>query len=196
MVDATASYDIKALQAENDRLRSQVRALTIRAERAEELAEHDALTKVLNRRGLVSFMSRTIAYHRRRRVLTGLIYLDLDAFKAINDELGHAAGDEALKAVARYLQSNVREFDAVGRIGGDEFGVVLLNVDAEQAKAKAASLMAGLAKEPFEYQGRQISLHGSIGVSTLDEHKGPEEWLAAADAAMWVHKRAGRSSKT
>jgi diguanylate cyclase (GGDEF)-like protein len=192
VLEGTASSDIKVMQAEIERLRSQVHILTYRAERAEALAERDALTKVLNRRGLINFISRTMAYHRRSPVLAALIYLDLDAFKPINDELGHAAGDEALKVVASFLQNNVREFDAVGRIGGDEFAVVLLNVDKSEARSKAASLMESLAAEPFEVEGRQISLRGSFGVSALDGHKGPEEWLAESDAAMWLHKRAGR----
>lgn len=182
----------EALVDEVNRLRAQVRALTERAERAEALADHDVLTPVLNRRGFMAMVSRIMAYCRRHQVPAALIYLDLDGFKRINDDLGHAAGDAALIGVAERLLASVRESDAVGRLGGDEFAVLLVNAGFEEGQAKARQLAHLLETHPFAWNGRSAPLRGSFGVSVLDDQADPELWLAQADAAMWLRKKEGR----
>ena len=177
------------LAAEVARLRAEVAALTARAEAAEAAAEHDVLTPVLNRRGFVAAMSRTMAYCTRYKVPAVLLYLDLDGFKAVNDRLGHAAGDAALVRVAELLLENVRATDAVGRLGGDEFAVLLLNADMDAGREKAAGLKAALDEAEFRWEGEPASLGGSFGVRAFTGQTDVETWLAEADAAMWVRKR-------
>ena len=177
------------LNAEIARLRAEVEALRRRAEAAEAAADHDVLTPALNRRGFIAAMQRTIAYCRRHDVPAVLLYLDLDGFKSVNDQLGHAAGDAALVQVAGLLVANVRESDAVGRLGGDEFALLMLNAGLDEGQAKARRLAETLGETGFQWNGRQAALGGSFGVRAWDGHADPEVWLAEADAAMWVRKK-------
>lgn len=186
----TAAGADEELQAEIARLRAEVAALTERAQRAESLADHDVLTPVLNRRGFMTVLSRNLAYCRRHGVEAALLYLDLDGFKEINDGLGHAAGDAALIAVAELLLANVRESDAVGRMGGDEFTVVLMNAGAEEGREKARRLSQALNSEGFVWEGERRSLDGSFGVRAYADQADAEAWLSEADAAMWLRKKA------
>ncbi|MCO8017631.1 GGDEF domain-containing protein [Brevundimonas diminuta] len=178
------------LQAEIARLRAEVAALTERAERAEALADHDVLTPALNRRGFMTVLARNLAYCRRHGVEAALLYLDLDGFKGVNDGLGHAAGDAALIAVAELLLANVRESDAVGRMGGDEFTVVLINAGAEEGREKARRLSEALNRDGFVWEGQRLPLGGSFGVRAFAGQADAEAWLAEADAAMWLRKKA------
>jgi len=177
------------LQAEIARLRAEVAALTERAERAEALADHDVLTPALNRRGFMTVLARNLAYCRRHGVEAALLYLDLDGFKGVNDGLGHAAGDAALIAVAELLLANVRESDAVGRMGGDEFTVVLMNAGAEEGREKARRLSEALNRDGFVWEGQRLPLGGSFGVRAFAGQADAEAWLAEADAAMWLRKK-------
>ncbi|RZJ77498.1 MAG: GGDEF domain-containing protein, partial [Brevundimonas sp.] len=136
-----------ALLAEIERLRGEVETLRARAEAAEAAADHDVLTPALNRRGFVAVMTRTMAYCDRYKAPASLLYLDLDGFKAVNDGLGHAAGDAALVHVARLLLDNVRAADAVGRLGGDEFALLLQNAGPDEGREKARRLTEALKAE-------------------------------------------------
>lgn len=178
-------------QAEIARLRAEIVELTARAERAEALADHDALTPALNRRGFMRVLARNLAYCRRHGVQAALLYLDMDGFKGVNDRWGHAAGDAALIAVAEHLLANVRESDAIGRLGGDEFAVLLMNAGAEAGSEKARRLSAVLAAEGFLWKDERVPLGGSFGVRAYADQADAETWLAEADAAMWLRKRAG-----
>lgn len=177
------------LHAEIERLRAEVEALTLRAERAEALADHDVLTRALNRRGFMAALTRNMAYCRRHQVEAVLLYLDMDGFKAVNDGLGHAAGDEALIRVADLLLENVRESDAVGRLGGDEFALLLLHAGPEEGREKARRLAATLEADGFQWQGERVALGGSFGVRAYAGQTDPEVWLSEADAAMWLRKK-------
>ncbi len=175
--------------AEIARLRAEVEALRQRAEAAEAAADHDVLTPLLNRRGFVGAVARAMAYCARFKVPAVLLYLDLDGFKGVNDALGHAAGDAALVRVAELLVENVRATDAVGRLGGDEFGLLLLNAGLEEGREKAAGLKLALENAGFTYDGKATPLGGSFGVRAYAGQADVETWLAEADAAMWVRKR-------
>lgn len=177
-----------ALRAEIERLKAQVAALTERAEKAEALADHDALTPTLNRRGFMNVLVRQMAYCRRHQQAAALLYIDMDGFKPINDRLGHAAGDAALLAVANLLNSHTRLSDAVGRLGGDEFVVLLMNSGIEDARKKAAAILGMMQAQGFEWEGETISLSASIGVRALGSQADADVWLAEADAAMWLRK--------
>ncbi|ADL00642.1 GGDEF domain-containing protein [Brevundimonas subvibrioides] len=181
--------EIARLRAEVEALRAQTIDLARRAEAAEAAADHDVLTPVLNRRGFVAALQRAMAYCTRYKVPAVLLYLDLDGFKGVNDSLGHAAGDAALVRVAELLLENVRATDAVGRLGGDEFGLLLLNAGIDEGREKAAGLKAALAQADFRYEGQPAPLGGSFGVRAFTGQADVETWLAEADAAMWVRKR-------
>ncbi len=182
----TAEMD---LYAEIERLRAEVAALTARAETAEALADHDVLTRALNRRGFMTVLNRSMAFCRRHDVQAVLLYLDLDGFKGVNDRLGHAAGDAALVRVADLLLENVRESDAVGRLGGDEFALLLLHAGVEEGRDKARRLAETLEADGFQWQGERAALGGSFGVRPYAGQTDPEVWLSEADAAMWLRKK-------
>ncbi len=187
VAEPTAGID---LHAEIERLRAEVAALTVRAETAEALADHDVLTRALNRRGFMTVLNRSMAYCRRHEVEAALLYLDMDGFKGVNDGLGHAAGDAALMAVADLLLANVRESDAVGRLGGDEFALLLMNAGADEGREKAKRLASALETEGFVWEGATVALGGSFGVRAYAGQTDPEAWLSEADAAMWLRKKA------
>lgn len=175
--------------AEIERLRAEIEVLRRRAEAAEAAADHDVLTPALNRRGFISAMKSAMAFCHRHEVPAVLLYLDLDGFKGVNDALGHAAGDAALVHVAEMMRANLRESDAVGRLGGDEFGLLMLNAGLDQGREKAQRLAETLKTSPFEWEGCSAGLGGSFGVRAFAGHTDPEIWLAEADAAMWVRKK-------
>lgn len=181
--------DARALRAEVERLRAEVAALTARAEAAEALADHDPLVPVLNRRAFMRELQRVIGASRRYGTTASLLYLDLDGFKSVNDIYGHAAGDAALKWIGELLTAHLRDSDWLGRLGGDEFGVLMLYADEASAKAKAAALTDLIAAGGFTWQGAPVRLGGSFGVRALSDQADGEQWLAEADAAMFVRKR-------
>jgi diguanylate cyclase (GGDEF)-like protein len=178
---------IAALMLEIDTLREEVRRLKARLEQAETAADEDPLTGVRNRRGFLRELKRSAALAGRHDLALSLAYFDLDDLKSLNDTRGHAAGDAALTYVAQRLSANVRESDAVGRIGGDEFAVLLLNADAEAAAAKAQSLAFAIESEPVGAEGSRLRL--SWGVRQIDPGQNLEPQIAAADAAMFEMKR-------
>lgn len=181
------------LNAEIARLRAEVEALRLRAEAAEAAADYDVLTPALNRRGFIAAVNRTMAYCQRYAAPAVLLYLDLDGFKGVNDRLGHAAGDAALVRVAELMLANLRESDAVGRLGGDEFGLLMLNAGVEEGRDKALRLATALETDGFIWQGERAQLGGSFGVRAYAGQPDAETWLAEADAAMWVRKKGSRS---
>jgi diguanylate cyclase (GGDEF)-like protein len=177
---------IEALIGELDGLKREVGALRARLTEAEGLADRDALTPLLNRRAFVRELARARTFAQRYGSPASLVYFDLDGFKALNDRLGHAAGDAALQAVADRLAANVRESDVVGRMGGDEFAVVLVQADRATAEAKAAALAAAI-EDPA------IGLRASYGVREIAADIDPETLIADADAAMFAAKRVRRA---
>jgi len=183
---------IDSLIRENADLRAEIKRLSERIELAEQTASQDVLTPTLNRRAFVHEMTRAMADCRRYGEQASLIFLDMDGFKAINDTYGHAAGDAALIYVAETLKSNIREGDSVGRIGGDEFAVLLRHADADIARAKAQKLAAELEIGTFEHGGLYLKTGGSFGIRAYEGHHNAEEWLAEADAAMFLVKKSAR----
>ena len=178
------------LLTEIEELRSEVARLKAHLAEAEDLADQDALTPLFNRRAFVRELSRNLSFVQRYGQPASLVYFDLDGFKTVNDRFGHAVGDEALKAVAERLLSQVRESDVVGRIGGDEFAVILSQADETAARAKAAQLKTAVEAEPVQ-AGRWLTpVHLTFGVAQLDPDRTAEEMMAEADAAMFATKRA------
>jgi diguanylate cyclase (GGDEF)-like protein len=180
---------IQTLLTELDDLRGEVGRLKSRLSEAEGLADRDALTPLLNRRAFVRELGRVRTFAQRYGAPASLVYFDLDGFKAINDRYGHAAGDAALKAVADRLIANVRDSDVIGRMGGDEFAIVLVQADHATAQAKAASLAQAIEREPLRFGEWTAPVHLSYGVVEITPDTDPETLIASADTAMFAAKR-------
>ena len=158
-------------------------------------ANHDALTELPNRYLLHDRLSHAIARAQRNGMRIAVLFLDLDQFKTVNDSLGHAAGDELLKAVAARLQDCVREEDSVARLGGDEFVIVLEHLRAEQTAVAVARKILGALEPPFLLQGHELFVSGSIGVSLFPKDgRDRETLLRNADTAMYRAKEQGRNA--
>jgi diguanylate cyclase (GGDEF)-like protein len=190
-VDLTAPVQaaLTTLLGEIDELREEVGRLKARLIEAEGLADEDVLTPLLNRRAFVRELRRVLAFIQRYGGPASLVYFDLDGLKAVNDRFGHGAGDVALQTVARRLSDNVRESDIVGRLGGDEFGVILVHADQETALAKAATLAAIVEAEPVACGEWLMPIKISYGVGQILPDATAEQVLAEADAAMYARKR-------
>tara|TARA_R110000868_G_scaffold101630_3_gene279706 strand:- start:3177 stop:3923 length:747 start_codon:yes stop_codon:yes gene_type:complete len=174
--------EVDQMRRETERLRGRVREL-------ESLADHDVLLPVLNRRAFLREVSRALALAERHNAPSALVYLDLNGFKAINDNYGHAAGDAALHHVAAQLTAHVRETDAVGRLGGDEFGVVLTLTGPAGADSKARELVEMLETVPFIHDGREMYIGAAWGAYPLEAGRDAESAMAEADAAMYARKQ-------
>ncbi len=183
---------IENLKAENARLKAQLEAQGKALSDAQALADSDVLTPTLNRRAFLREMQRAMADCRRYGEHACLIYLDMDGFKGINDAYGHAAGDAALIYVAETLIGSVREGDSVGRIGGDEFAILLRRADINSSRIKALKLEAELALGTFEHKGLFLKTGGSFGVRAFAAQPSAEVWLSEADAAMFLVKKSAR----
>lgn len=183
------SAAVQNLLSEIDELRGEVGRLKSRLAEVENLADRDALTPLLNRRALLRELGRIRTFAQRYGSPASLVYFDLDDLKGVNDRLGHAAGDAALKAVAERLLAHVRESDIVGRMGGDEFAVILAQADRATAEAKAAALARAIEAEPLKFGDWSAPLHISWGVREITQDADPEALVAEADAAMYARKR-------
>jgi diguanylate cyclase (GGDEF)-like protein/PAS domain S-box-containing protein len=157
-----------------------------REHRLRQWASRDGLTGVWNRAWLLEELERLLQAGRRRDERPGsLLFVDLDGFKTVNDTLGHAAGDELLRAVARALEESVRYTDAVARLGGDEFAVLLAGTEAAQAERVAEKIAAAIE----DVWPRGLRGGASVGVAGLERGCGtPAEVLASADRAMYADK--------
>jgi diguanylate cyclase (GGDEF)-like protein len=165
-----------------------------REDRIRFLSEHDTLTGLPNRALLQDRVGQAIAQARRTGGHIALMFIDLDAFKPINDTLGHHIGDHLLQEVARRLVSSVRESDTVSRQGGDEFLVMLPDIDStEDVERVAEKLMAGLA-EACSVGGHVLQVSASIGISLYpDDGADLDALVRAADTAMYHSKACGRA---
>lgn len=158
------------------------------------LAYYDVLTGLPNRTLLRDRIGQMIAAAHRDEQRFALLFLDLDRFKYINDSMGHSVGDRLLQSVAQRLQNCVREGDTVSRIGGDEFIVLLREVDEEGVRVVADKLLKTLAT-PFDLQGQVISTFGSVGIALYPDHATDIDVLMKnADAAMYRAKEDGRNN--
>lgn len=166
----------------------------------QRLAFEDPLTGASNRRALGDHASRYLALAGRRGTLVGLVYLDLTGFKAINDRYGHAAGDAVLVEAARRLEAGARESDVVSRVGGDEFVVLLPDVDDQEAVVTAARRIRGeLERAPVELEDGQaaVTVRAEAGIAVYPEHGSClEDLVRAADQAMYRAKERNGHSRT
>ena len=165
------------------------------AARIQHLAHHDSLTELPNRVLFQERLRQALAQAKRSKWILGLMFLDLDKFKDINDTLGHHVGDLLLKAVAKRLCRCVRETDTVARLGGDEFAVILTNLDgAEGASRVAESIISSIA-DPFGLDDHEVLTSTSIGITLYpSDATDADQLLKNADLAMFRSKAEGRNN--
>jgi len=155
-----------------------------------DLATHDPLTQVLNARSFEQRLTQELERNRRYRHPMALLYLDLDDFKAVNDSHGHQTGDAVLRLVADAIRGAVRQADAVGRMGGDEFAVLMPETDAALADAVAQRLASSIGTV-FDGSPQVTASIGLVSCTATDA--GTDAVLRRADQAMYDAKRAGKN---
>jgi diguanylate cyclase (GGDEF)-like protein len=162
--------------------------------RLRTLAEHDPLTGLMNRAALTEALRRSLALAARQKWSVAVVFIDLDKFKAVNDSMGHAAGDELLRQIASRLQGCLRESDLLGRLGGDEFIVVAEALhDGPRNAIELTDKLLMQMKRPFLVDGQSLAVGFSAGISIYPGDGGtPEALIANADAAMYQAKEQGR----
>ena len=157
-------------------------------------ANYDQLTNLPNRTLFMDRLTRRVLESKRSKTSVGLMFVDLDGFKAVNDTLGHDAGDQLLIEASRRLEKCVREADTVARLGGDEFTVIMPLIDNFDAAAVVADRIIASLGEPFDLGGREGRISGSIGISILPAQASTaSELLHNADVAMYQAKRSGKA---
>jgi len=174
--------------AETDELRRKLHEAHRRISALEKLVDEDPLMPVCNRRAFVRELSRMMALAGRYGLPSSVVYFDVNNMKQINDAHGHAAGDAALMQVARIFVECVRATDVVGRLGGDEIGVLLLRTDQVLAEAKAAELATRVKQRPLLWDGQNITLSVAFGVYAFVGGENAHAVLDAADREMYRRK--------
>ena len=186
---------IISLMEEVELLREELKHSRTRVERLEQLADQDSLAPLANRRAFVREMSRVMAYSQRYGTASSVLYFDVDGLKAINDTHGHAAGDAVLLFIANVLIENIRGSDFVGRLGGDEFGVLLAQADKQGAYEKALTLAKAVSEKEFVWKGIKLPLSLSFGAYSFKPGEDVTTALANADKAMYDHKRQSKNAE-
>jgi len=157
-------------------------------------ATHDPLTQLSNRTAWLAAFRRALASASASGTRAAVLFVDLDGFKAANDAHGHGVGDVLLSTTARRLEGCVRRTDLVGRMGGDEFTILLSDLNGKDAPERVAKACVAALKLPFRIEGLDVRISASIGLAVFPDHGTTvDELVAAADCAMYVAKRAGGS---
>jgi diguanylate cyclase (GGDEF)-like protein/PAS domain S-box-containing protein len=188
----------EALRDKNLQLSKAIQAEAALRERQEHLnfiATHDPLTRLPNRALLHQRAEHAIAVSRRSGRLLALLFIDLDRFKTVNDSLGHAAGDELLRAVADRLSECLREVDMIARHGGDEFVVLLEDIEKQEEVEQVMDRMREVLAEPLAIEGQEVNVTSSIGVALYPrDGEAASALLRKADLAMYRAKELGRNT--
>jgi diguanylate cyclase (GGDEF)-like protein len=185
----------------NARLRSGRRVLDLQREllAAQEqlaaLANYDSLTEVWNRRVILERLEQELARTEREHTPLGLILLDIDHFKRINDTLGHSCGDEVLQQVAQRLSETLRQYDCIGRYGGEEFLIVVPNCNLQETFKLAERLRRAISDTPVASAGGPVAVSASFGATAIlaEQHSDPKALIVAADRALYRAKGLGRN---
>ncbi len=164
-------------------------------QRIAHLAHYDYLTDLPNRALFLDMLEHSVAFAKRNSHRLAVLFLDLDGFKVINDTLGHDAGDLLLKGVSSRLQDTIRQSDSVARVGGDEFILVLGNIESDENAAHVAAKIIASLSEPFDLMGSRVQVGASIGISLFpDEEIDPDRLVKQADEAMYLAKKSGKNT--
>ena len=157
-------------------------------------AHYDPLTGLPNRLLFIDRLTQAIARTNRYKQMVGVLFLDLDSFKQVNDTMGHSVGDALLQIVAKRLESTIRDGDTVSRFGGDEFAVLLIDIDRIEDIVRIAKKILNLFLAPIQLEGHEFYITTSIGISVCpSDGQGAEELLQNADTAMYRAKEHGRN---
>ena len=162
-----------------------------------DLSREDRLTGLFNRGHWEECLDQEFSRYQRTRVTSSLVMLDIDHFKSINDTYGHPVGDVVIRHLANLLVSLARKTDVVGRYGGEEFGVVLVDTDSASAELYCERVRRMAESMEVEAEGHKVSFTVSLGVSELQpDLESHAEWVAQADQALYQSKRNGRNRYT
>ncbi|PCI63693.1 MAG: GGDEF domain-containing protein [Kordiimonadales bacterium] len=186
---ARVQQAILGLMEEVDSLRRELDHTQRRLRESEDVADTDALLPIPNRRAFVRELNRMISFAERYGTPSTLVFIDLNDMKKINDTYGHEAGDQALFHVAKTLVEHVRGTDVVGRLGGDEFGIILAQADETVGMQKAAELAEVITKNPVTLGGVSQKMSLAFGTYTFRSGDKPDDALDKADKAMYENKK-------
>ncbi|MGI9950533.1 sensor domain-containing diguanylate cyclase [Vibrio hyugaensis] len=165
--------------------------------RLKTLSETDELTGVLNRRAFLTSLDKALSSHSRDSQTLSCVMIDIDHFKEINDQVGHFSGDQVIHHVAKICQGVIRGTDFIGRLGGEEFAVILAHTSAIQAYEVAERIRDAIQNAPCKVDGIEISTTVSIGVAEYDGQVfSAKELMVNADKAMYYSKHSGRNQVT
>jgi diguanylate cyclase (GGDEF)-like protein len=187
LIAANEQLVLSSIQAEQEleQVKNHVGELT-------RTSQRDALTDTPNRTLMLDRISRSISYARRHHRQLALIFLDLDHFKQINDQLGHQTGDDVLKLVTRRLNGVLRDSDTISRHGGDEFLILLSAIDSDEAVAAIATKILQALAVPVIFMEQPVLIRASLGIAFYPAHGTDAQLLIqAADDAMYQSKRRG-----
>jgi len=194
----TKPFDQNELQV---RLRAGTRLVDLQAqllsarEALREQATRDSLTHLWNRNSILESLSRELARSERESSPLGVVIVDLDHFKCVNDNHGHPAGDAVLCEAARRMQNSVRQYDFVGRYGGEEFLILLTNCSESESYSQAERLRKQIAQADIDFNGTSLRITASFGVTAAlpGQHWTAEALIRKADEALYVAKKSGRN---
>jgi len=182
--ELTASIEaFTRVQTDNERLIGEL----------ERLAREDALTHVHNRRSFLEQVGKAVSYARRHQTTIAIAVIDVDHFKEINDNYGHAAGDEVLASIAGILGKNIRESDSLGRLGGEEFAILFMSAEEPGLVELLRRLVGEVASRDIETTNGVVKSSISVGIAFWDGSETMESLINRADAAMYRAKNAGRN---
>jgi diguanylate cyclase (GGDEF)-like protein len=183
---------IRELRRELDQARRENRVLKIAVAELERVAERDTLTPLYNRRYFITALHQRMARDADAGNCATLVCVDVNQLRAVNEVYGHAAGDFALIEIAQRLAGAIRSGDIAARIGGDEFGLILDNMTAEDARRQADRFARLLSDVPVLFDGQAIAISACFGIATLEGGMAESDVLAAADRAIDRAKSAER----
>ena len=163
----------------------------------QKLSRTDRLTRLNNRGYWEECLQREFMRVKRTRQPATLVMFDIDHFKKVNDTYGHQAGDEVIRQTAAILRESVRETDVAGRYGGEEFGVILIDTSAGNAKIFAERLRERIEALTVEYDDMKINFTISLGIAGIGENtESYKQWLECSDQALYQSKESGRNQVT
>ena len=183
--DVVSLAEAEVLVAEIERLRAEIGSLEARVGHLDELAHLDPLVHLPNRRCFITRLERLIGRVEHDGHAAAMLFVDVDGLKAINDRLGHKAGDQALVEIAQLLVASVRGTDSVARMGGDEFGILLEHADESQAWQMALRVVETVVGSQFCVDGICLPLSVAVGVGTIESGDKPEAVIDRADKQMY-----------
>ncbi|MFZ5911170.1 MAG: diguanylate cyclase domain-containing protein [Chloroflexota bacterium] len=162
-------------------------------ERLQHLATHDVLTGLPNRILFIDRLQSALWRAEQSGNMVAVLFLDLDGFKTVNDQLGHQMGDEFLRVIAKRLQASIKITDSAARMGGDEFAVLLQNISSQEDALHATERLLAMISKPVSLKENKVQTTASIGISIYPEHGTQESLLASADQAMYLAKSKGKN---